>query len=72
MEIGIIISLIIFGVILLLIEMFIIPGISIAGIGGVLSLAAAVFYAFHQDQQMGLIALAIGVVISGVLVWVFF
>ncbi len=72
MEVAIIISLIVFAVILFLIEMFIIPGISIAGIGGVIALAAAVFYAFNQNQQLGFIALAAGIVISAILVWIFF
>jgi len=46
MDIGIIAGLLIIGVILLLVEIFLIPGISIAGIGGVVATISAIVYAY--------------------------
>ncbi len=48
MSIGAIVLLIILGIILLFLEFFIIPGITIAGIGGFLCLAGAIFAAYHN------------------------
>jgi membrane-bound ClpP family serine protease len=47
MEILIIIMLLILGVILLLVEFMLIPGISIAGVGSLLSFGGAVYFAFR-------------------------
>lgn len=46
MEIAVVLILLLVAVGLLLVEMFLIPGISIAGIGGLLFLAGAVYYAY--------------------------
>jgi membrane-bound ClpP family serine protease len=71
MEIAIIASLIIFGVILFLLEMFLIPGISIAGVGVVIAFIAAIVYAYTLSSLHGTIALIIGVLLSGLLIWIF-
>lgn len=71
MEIAIIASLIIFGVILFLLEMFLIPGISIAGVGGVIAFIAAIVYAYTLSSLHGTIALIIGVLLSVLLIWIF-
>ena len=58
MSIGAIVFLIILGIVLLLIEFLIIPGITIAGIGGFLCLAAGIFAAYYgHGVQVGNITL---------------
>ena len=64
-----------FGVGLLLAEMFLLPGFGIAGILGLLSLAGAVVLAYLKLTAMwawaGHLTLAACVVLSGIAVWVF-
>lgn len=48
MEMGLIISLVILGLILILAEILLIPGVGIAGVLGVLSMGGSCFYAFHE------------------------
>ena len=64
-----------FGVGLLLAEMFLLPGFGIAGIFGLLSLAGAVVLAYLMLTAMwawaGHLTLAACVVLSGIAVWVF-
>jgi len=58
MSVGAIIFLIILGIVLLLVEFLIIPGITIAGIGGFLCLAAGIFAAYYgHGVQVGNITL---------------
>ena len=45
---GLIISLILVGLILIFAEVLIIPGVGVAGILGLLSMAGSCFYAFHE------------------------
>ena len=69
------IILVLFGVGLLLAEMFLLPGFGIAGIFGLLSLAGAVVLAYLKLTAMwawaGHLTLAACVVLSGMAVWVF-
>lgn len=69
------IILVLFGVGLLLAEMFLLPGFGIAGIFGLLSLAGAVVLAYLKLTAMwawaGHLTLAACVVLSGIAVWVF-
>ena len=64
-----------FGVGLLLAEMFLLPGFGVAGIFGLLSLAGAVVLAYLKLTAMwawaGHLTLAACVVLSGIAVWVF-
>ncbi len=64
-----------FGVGLLLAEMFLLPGFGIAGIFGLLSLVGAVVLAYLKLTAMwawaGHLTLAACVVLSGIAVWVF-
>ena len=72
MEILIIIALIVAGLILFLIEVFLVPGITIAGIASACSLLYAIYYAFSDmGMQAGFITLsctAAGII--GITVWV--
>ena len=72
MEILIIIALLIAGLILLLLEVFLFPGISLAGIGATVCLVYANVRAFSElGTWPGVITLAISI-ISSILVFVWF
>ena len=58
MDVLIIIGLIVAGILLFLIELFVIPGISLAGIGAVASLVYANYYAFvNMGESAGFLTL---------------
>ncbi len=61
---GLIISLIIIGLLLLFAEILLIPGVGVAGILGLLSLGGSCFYAFHQmGNTVGAIVTAVNVIL---------
>ena len=61
---GLIITLIIIGVVLILAELLLIPGIGVVGILGLLSLIGANFIAFfYHSQTVGVIVLILSIVI---------
>ncbi|HCE56389.1 MAG TPA: hypothetical protein DER09_01000 [Prolixibacteraceae bacterium] len=68
-----IILLIILGLVLLLLEFAVIPGVTIAGVGGFLLLAASVYIAFAEMGKVaGFITLAIVLILSPLMVYYFF
>jgi len=68
-----IVLLIIIGLLLLLIEFAVIPGVTIAGIGGFLLLATSVYIAFSEMGNIaGFITLAIVLIASPMLVYYLF
>jgi len=68
-----IVLLIIIGLVLLLIEFAVIPGITIAGIGGFLLLAASVYIAFSELGSIaGFITLAFVLIVSPAMIYYFF
>lgn len=68
-----IILLIILGLILLLLEFVVIPGVTIAGVGGFLLLAGSVYIAFAEMGKVaGFITLAIVLILSPLMVYYFF
>lgn len=71
MEVLIISMLIIAGLILFIIEVFLIPGISVAGIASACSLLYAIYYAFDSlGTQAGIITIGITVIgITGITIW---
>ncbi len=73
MDVLAIVLLIFLGIVLLLIEFTVIPGVTIAGIGGFLMLAASVYIAFTDlGNVAGFITLAIVLVLSPILIYYFF
>lgn len=65
--------LVVVGVVLLLLEMFLIPGFGIAGTGGFLCLTGAVVWAYIQISHLaGHIVLAVSVALSLVSIVIFF
>lgn len=72
MEIGIVILLLVIGVVLLLIEFFLIPGISIAGIGGVLFMGGGIVYAYTAiGPEVGHITVFGAIVVIALAFWIF-
>ncbi len=70
MDILIILFLVFLGIVLLLIEFAIIPGVTIAGIGGLLMLGAAVYFAFKiYGTVAGFVALIFVLVVSPILIF---
>ena len=68
-----IILLIILGLVLLLLEFAVIPGVTIAGVGGFLLLAGSVYIAFAEMGKVaGFITLAVVMILSPLLVYYFF
>ena len=68
-----IILLIVLGLILLLLEFVVIPGVTIAGVGGFLLLAGSVYIAFAEMGKVaGFITLAVVLILSPILVYYFF
>lgn len=73
MDILAIVLLIFLGIVLLLIEFTVIPGVTIAGIGGFLMLAASVYIAFVDlGNFAGFITLAVVLIISPIMIYYFF
>ena len=73
MTILIILFLIFLGILLLLLEFAVIPGVTIAGIGGVLLLGASVYLAFDTYGVIaGIVTLAFVLIASPILVYRFF
>ncbi|MDI9550750.1 MAG: serine protease [Bacteroidales bacterium] len=66
---ALIITLIIVGILLLLIEMLVIPGIGFAGFLGLASLAGSCWYAFHQfgSTAGGMVTLIVVCMVAGML-----
>ena len=72
MNIFLVVLLVLAGVALLLMEMFLLPGFGIAGIGGFGCLTGAVVLAWIQLGRMaGYITLAACLVLSGLAIWGF-
>lgn len=72
MEIAIVVILLVLGIIFLLLEIFLFPGISVAGIAGAAFTAAAVWYAYsYIGAGAGNITLISGVILMAVAVWGF-
>lgn len=72
MEITIVITLLVVGVILLLIELFLIPGLSVSGIAGLLFLAGGVYYAYVEvSTTAGHLSLFGTIVLMILAVWIF-
>ena len=72
MEITIVVVLLLVGIIFFLLELFLIPGISIAGIAGTLFVGGAVYYAYDKiGNTAGHLTLLGGIVLLGIAVWIF-
>lgn len=73
MSLFVIILLIFLGLLLLLIEFAVIPGITVAGIGGFILLGISVYIAFAQYGTVaGFITLAVVLIVSPLMIYYFF
>ncbi len=63
MALWIIISIIVLGIILLLFEMFFIPGSGVTGIIGILLIIAGVIMGFSRSEKMGFITLGVTAIV---------
>ena len=72
MDISIVLILLAIGVVFFLVELFFIPGISIAGIAGFLFVSGAVFYAYaYIGPTAGHLTLVGSLVFIGISIWLF-
>ena len=69
---GLIISLILIGMVLILAEILLVPGFGVAGILGFLSVAGSCYYAFYEFGTMAgtIVTAANGLVLLGLLIYV--
>lgn len=73
MNMAIIIGLMVLGVIFVLLELFFLPGISVASIIGLCCFGAAIYLSYTLYGALaGSIALALVLVICGIAIWLFF
>jgi membrane-bound ClpP family serine protease len=70
MDIWAAVVLIIFGVIFLLLEIFVFPGIGVTGIVGSIALILGVIIAFNQSAEIGMYTLASVLVSASILIYV--
>jgi membrane-bound ClpP family serine protease len=71
-SISLIVILVVVGIVFLLIELFFIPGSSIAGIAAGILLVCAIFFAYSGlGTKAGHITLISSVILSGVAIWIF-
>jgi len=69
---GLIITFIIIGIVLMLAEILLIPGVGVAGILGLVSLGGSCFYAFNEFGNLvgGIVAGVDAVLLSALSIWV--
>ena len=68
--VAIVISLMIIGFVLIAIEIFVIPGVSVPGVLGLLAMLGAVIYAYSaRTTTAAMVALVSGAVACGLMVW---
>ncbi len=73
MNLAIIIGLIVLGIVFVLLELFFLPGVSVASIVGLASFAGSVVLAYqHYGAVGGSIALAVVLLLCSLSIWLFF
>lgn len=70
LDIAIIVILMGLAILLILLEIFLLPGITLAGIGGFLFAAGGILYAYHLDTWIGNMTLLVSILLFALLfVW---
>ena len=73
MNIAVIVSLVVLGIVFILLELFFLPGISLASIGGLICFAAAVVLAYVKiGATAGTVTLMAALVATALCAWWFF
>lgn len=72
MDITIVVILLLLGIVFFLLELFLIPGISLAGIAGTLFMGSAIYYAYSQiGSAAGHLTVAGSIVLLAITIWIF-
>lgn len=73
MDLALIIGLIILGIFFMIVEVYLIPGISIAGVGGIACMAGGIILAYlHLGTLGGTLTLAISILVLGLVLYWFY
>jgi membrane-bound ClpP family serine protease len=68
-EMLIIAFLMVVAIVLILLEIFMLPGITVAGVGGFLFAAGGLFYAYSVSTPIGNVTLAVSLVFAASFIW---
>lgn len=72
MDVTIVVILLLLGILFFLLELFLIPGISLAGIAGTLFMGGAIYYAYSQiGSSAGHLTVVSSVVLLAITIWIF-
>ncbi len=72
MDVTIVVVLLLLGILFFLLELFLIPGISLAGIAGTVFMGGAIYYAYSViGNGAGHITLASSLVLLAITIWIF-
>ena len=72
MEITIVVILLLIGIVFFLLELFLLPGITVAGFAGTLFVGGAIYYAYaYIGSAAGNFALLGGLILMGISIWIF-
>jgi membrane-bound ClpP family serine protease len=71
MDIIIIVTFLLLGILLLLVEVFLIPGTTIAGVGGTIFFIGAIIYAFNISSIYGIYSMILSFLILGIAIYYF-
>ncbi len=70
MTLSVLIAIVLIGILLVLVELFVIPGISIAGVGGFALIVGGIYIAFHYfDEKTGYIVLSVNIIATIILMF---
>jgi len=72
MDIAIVVILLLLGILFFLLELFLIPGISLAGIAGTVFMGGAIYYAYSEmGSSAGHLTVASSFVLLAITIWIF-
>lgn len=72
MDVTIVVILLLLGILFFLLELFLIPGISLAGIAGTLFVGSSIYYAYSQiGNAAGHLIVVSSIVLLAITIWVF-
>ena len=72
MDITIVVILLLLGIVFFLLELFLIPGISLAGIAGAVFMGGAIYYAYSQiGSAAGHLTVVGSIILLAITIWVF-
>jgi membrane-bound ClpP family serine protease len=69
MDLVIVLSLMLLGIILFILEMFLIPGVTVAAVAGGVAVTTSIIYAYKMGSFVGTLTLVFGLVAMTVFIW---